>query len=168
MRYVAQNIVYREIKLEELSRFDCKPSHFNLALYLQTAMGRNLSSTATTQIKLNAKSEKQFITKRQGKYGTEWKRLQRSLSLAVNDLVKRPLPNKSLLSNKRPPALLNYIRYFSLIDAPCLTDAHFENYFKILGIRKRSKIIHFIQFLAWLTRLCVFHLVQCHVQVRIY
>ena len=62
MSYVAQNIVYREIKLEELSRFDCKPSHFNLALYLHTAMGRNLSSTATPQIKLNAKSEKQFIT----------------------------------------------------------------------------------------------------------
>ena len=108
MSYVAQNIVHREIKLKELSRFDCKPSHFNHALYLQTAMGRNLSSTATPQIKLNAKSDKKSITYKQGKLGSEGKRLQRSLSLAVNDLVKHPRPLCAvklyyiLLSNKRP------------------------------------------------------------------
>ena len=44
-------------------------------------------------------------------------------------------------------------------------DIPYENYSKILGIQKvakRSKIIYqFIQFLAQLTRVHVFHLVQC-------
>ena len=37
---------------------------------------------------------------------------------------------------------------------------------KYYELAKESKIIRFIQFLALLTRLCVFHLVQCHVQSK--
>ena len=40
-------------------------------------------------------------------------------------------------------------------------DAPYENYSKILGLRK---IIQFIPFLPWLTRFCVFHLVQYQVK----
>ena len=35
---------------------------------------------------------------------------------------------------------------------------------KYQKFEKKAKIIQFIQFLAWLTRLCVFRLVQCQVQ----
>ena len=35
---------------------------------------------------------------------------------------------------------------------------------KYQELEKKDKIIQFIQFLAWLTRLCVFRLVQCQVQ----
>ena len=80
--------------------------------------------------------------------------------------TKRPLPNKCLLFNKRPlyaaKIVLDTPRPY-LVNAPSLIDAPYLNYSKILGI---SKIIQFIHFLAWLTGLCVFHLVQCQIKSK--
>ena len=61
------------------------------------------------------------------------------LSLFSGVSYRRLLPNKRLLSNKRPPLRrLNCIRRPSLINAP------YENYSEIQGIGKRSKVIQFI------------------------
>ena len=49
----------------------------------------------------------------------------------------------------------------------CLIDAPMRITPKYQELAKRSKINQLIQFFAWLTRPCVFHVVQCQVQIKV-
>ena len=53
------------------------------------------------------------------------------------------------------------------MNALCLIDAPMRITPKYQELARRSKINQLIQFLAWLTRVYVFHVVQCQVQIKV-